>query len=443
MNYRRALAPYPPIQPEVGLPGRPAQPNPAQIRQALRRGDWETAVRLAMGAGVTDVNQLTDSLFYVLHPELRGKRISSSQRDLGREWIDIRDRRVRPVLESRGRSPAGTPAGKPTQPGEAWQSQFAAPMQGLAGTAPRMRLLRLEDEFEEHEDIAVAPLGYDEILNRIRQELVLPFSDPNDPGLALRRRRLRGAFASVPAARTRELYARLGEQPTRDELSRLFHGRLATATRRELLKILHDRFPPDVPATVPKPPAAPAPVWPSEPLPPADKARFQVALDALNQKVAGTTDPRAWRYRCWLAKLAAGADDRVIEWHRICPRTSGAIGAAYVIGPCDITAGNSVDQAELEAAIKTVPDVESANQRLKFITHMRSDILFTYELTSPDLHLENFMRFHDEVNAAVTKLDQWANSPMGGSSAMPSAYISIKDWIGARQRDPNSVYSCL
>ena len=110
MNYRRGLASYPPIQPEVGRPARTAQPNPAQIQEALRRGLWDTAVRLAMGTGVTDVNQLTDTLFYLLHPELRGRRIGPSQRDLAREWTEIRDRRVRPALESRGRVPSGTPA---------------------------------------------------------------------------------------------------------------------------------------------------------------------------------------------------------------------------------------------------------------------------------------------------------------------------------------------
>ena len=47
-----------------------------------------------MGAGVTDLNQLTDTLFYLLHPELRGRRIGPSQRDLARQWIEIRDRRV-------------------------------------------------------------------------------------------------------------------------------------------------------------------------------------------------------------------------------------------------------------------------------------------------------------------------------------------------------------
>jgi hypothetical protein len=324
------------------------------------------------------------------------------------------------------------------------QSEVAV-MPLLGHSAPQMRPLRLEGEFEGHKDHGVVPpLTYDEILNRIRHELIIPFQDPNDPGLVFRLLRLRGLFVSVPADRTHELYARLGESATRDELSRLFHGRLATATRQDLLKILHDRFPAAAPAPASAPPpTAPPVVSPGEPLPPADKARFQVALDSLRKMVASSNDPRSWRYNCWLSKLAAGADDRVIEWHRICPATSGAIGAAYVVGPCDIAAGSSVDQTALQAAIKSIPDVEPANQRLGFITHMRSDILFAYEMTSPSVHLENFRRLHDEVNAAIVKLDQWANSPIGGSSAMPAAYVSIKDWIGALQRDPSSVYSCL
>jgi lysozyme len=110
MNYRRGLASYPTIQQEVGRPAPTARPNQAQVQEALRRGLWDMAVRLVMATGVTDVNQLTDTLFYVLHPELRGTRIGPSQRDLAREWTEIRDRRVRPVLESRGRPPSGTSA---------------------------------------------------------------------------------------------------------------------------------------------------------------------------------------------------------------------------------------------------------------------------------------------------------------------------------------------
>lgn len=109
MRSRQSLAPHPPIRLEAGRPGRPAQLNQAQILQALRRGLWDTAVRLAMSTGVTGVNQLTDTLFHLLHPELHGRRIDRSQHDLAREWIEIRDRRVRPVLESHSRFPEPGP----------------------------------------------------------------------------------------------------------------------------------------------------------------------------------------------------------------------------------------------------------------------------------------------------------------------------------------------
>jgi GH25 family lysozyme M1 (1,4-beta-N-acetylmuramidase) len=66
-----------------------------------------------MSTGVTHVDQLTDTLFYLLHPEMRGKRIEPGQRDLAREWIQIRDRYVRPVLQGSGPPATGGPA----QPG--------------------------------------------------------------------------------------------------------------------------------------------------------------------------------------------------------------------------------------------------------------------------------------------------------------------------------------
>ena len=190
-------------------------------------------------------------------------------------------------------------------------------------------------------------------------------------------------------------------------------------------------------------PAPPAFVNEAEPLPANATGRFSVALAELERQIAASTDPRTWRYRCWLGKLKAGGDDRVITWHRICPRTSGALGAAYVVGPCDITAGSAVDQTQLEAAIHAIADVEPANRRLQFITYMRSDLLVSYELAEVKLLLENFRSLHDEVVLALDNLDKWANSPMGGSSAMPPAYVALKDWIGSRQRDPSSVYSCL
>jgi hypothetical protein len=279
---------------------------------------------------------------------------------------------------------------------------------------------------------------YDQILARVRRELALRFMDPYDPRLLERRRRLRLLFESVPPGRARELHDRLGTRATSDNLSRAFHGRLAAATRAELLGILRERA-----AASPAPPKPPAWVDTAAPLPADAENRFRAALKALELKAQASTDARAWRYRCWLSKLRAGADDRVIKWHRICPRTSAAIGAALIVGPCDIGAGRAVDQLELEAAMTSVDDVEAANRRLRFITYLRSDIVFTQELIGESLQLESLRVLHDEVTQAVRKLAIWANNPMGGSSAMTPAYIAIKDWIGRRQRDPNSVYSCM
>lgn len=86
-------------------------------------------------------------------------------------------------------------------------------------------------------------MDYEEILDQISRELALRFEDPDDPALFERRQRLRALFESVPPAHVQELHSRLGERSTGDELSESFHGRLAKATRRELLKILRDRFP--------------------------------------------------------------------------------------------------------------------------------------------------------------------------------------------------------
>lgn len=183
-------------------------------------------------------------------------------------------------------------------------------------------------------------------------------------------------------------------------------------------------------------------VVPWEPLPPDAKDRFSKALDVLEQKVNAGQDARNWRYQCWIKKLRAGADDRVIQWYKIYPAKTGAIGAAYIVGPRNMADGTPVDQEQLERLIRSVSDVPRANELLGFITFTRSEILFNYESISDSLQMENFRNFHDRVIEAIEKLGKWANSPMGGSSAMPPAYVSLKDWIGQQQRYANSIYSC-
>jgi hypothetical protein len=170
--------------------------------------------------------------------------------------------------------------------------------------------------------------------------------------------------------------------------------------------------------------------------------RFNEAVKALESTVSTTPDPRKRRHLCWLEKLKRpDVDDRVIGWSKICPKTSGAIGAAMVVGPCDLTQGMPVDQAALERSIRSVNDVESANNSLQFVTHARSAIVAAYEMTSQPL--DSLRRMTDDTGRAIDKLSKWADAPTGGSSAMPTAYRAIKDWIMRRQKDTRSIYSCF
>jgi hypothetical protein len=280
---------------------------------------------------------------------------------------------------------------------------------------------------------------YAQIVETLRKELATPFTDPDDPGLLARRARLRTLFRGVPPAYAKTLFDRLGAKATDDELSKEFHYRLARATRHELLGILA-AIPPPAPPAAPAPKPAPVLVWGTNPLPASEAPRFDAALGTLEDLVNKSNDPRKWRYQCWFNKLKAGADDRVIEWGRICPAKYGATGAAYIVGPCDLMWGTPVSQDVIYKTIRNIADVEAKGADIDIITHLRSDFVVAVEMTA--LPFENLQTAHDMVVMAIDKLDKWANNPMGGSSAMPKEYVAIKDWIGQRQRDPNSVYSC-
>lgn len=291
----------------------------------------------------------------------------------------------------------------------------------------------------EYEATPSSAQQYADILQQLRRELTIPFKGPNDPGLYSRLQRLRRLFSRVPPSYAKMLYDRLGVRPTRDELSKTFHYKLSSPTRKELLETLRRRIP-AAPAPQSAKPSAPF-VWPTIPLPPSETSRFVRALTKLEAIVNASSDARKWRYQCWIDKLKkAGTDDRVVRWAHICPVKSGAIGAAYLVGPCDISI-TPVDQDRIEKSIQSVPDVDKVGGSLLFITFLKSEIVVNEEMTG--MPLENLRTLHDDVTKAIDKLDKWANSPMGGSSAMPPAYVSIKDWIGQRQRDPNSVYSCM
>src|SRR5262245_55666291 len=196
---------------------------------------------------------------------------------------------------------------------------------------------------------------YDDLVREIKKELVRPFQSPNDPGLQVRRQRLRQLFSQIPSTHTKRLHSLLGQTPGNDELSKIFHYRLSTPERRELLEILKRNFPVTV---APPTPVAPPPVqqkvlvWGTRPLPASENARFFSAFQKLQKLVSASGDPRSWRYWCWFNKLLMGGDDRLVRWSTICPRKSGAIGAAYVVGPCDLTLGSPVRQEDIQNGIK-------------------------------------------------------------------------------------------
>lgn len=179
------------------------------------------------------------------------------------------------------------------------------------------------------------------------------------------------------------------------------------------------------------------------PLPPSESPRFDAAVQRLEPFALGMAAAGMPRYKCWLDKLKTGdVDDRLIEWGLICPSKTGALGNAFAVGPCELR-GPRPSQAEIQAAISSVADVEAKGAHVGstgIFTHLKSAIVFWGELAVQPL--DALRAIHDDVNMAIINLDLWANAPMGGSSAMPTAYVSIKDWIGQRQRDPKSLYNC-
>jgi hypothetical protein len=182
-------------------------------------------------------------------------------------------------------------------------------------------------------------------------------------------------------------------------------------------------------------------VWGTMPLPASENGRFLSALAKLEKLIYSSGKRSDLRYLCWLTKLKIpGTDDRVVRWSTICPRTTGAIGAAAIVGPCDITQGMPIKQDTIEKSFRSVDDVERKGQSVGIFTYVRSDIVVAVELTADPL--ASFRNLYDNAIIATHKLHLWANNPMGGSSAMPKAYVSIKDWIGRKQRDKSSLNSC-
>jgi len=93
--------------------GRPAQPSHspegrAVPRRDLKNGPESAAVKRSVTSGQRDESKLTDLVFLLRHPERRGRKLEPNEKEfklLSKEWVEIRDRLVRPILASMGALP--------------------------------------------------------------------------------------------------------------------------------------------------------------------------------------------------------------------------------------------------------------------------------------------------------------------------------------------------
>lgn len=109
---------------------------PASIAAAVRAGHVSLEVGFALAAGNRNVNELTNRVFHARHPELGGRIIRADEEAFSREWVDIRDLLVRPLVERLGGAAAARTRVAAPAP--------AAPSTSIPGVQPR-RVSRVDD----------------------------------------------------------------------------------------------------------------------------------------------------------------------------------------------------------------------------------------------------------------------------------------------------------
>jgi hypothetical protein len=112
---------------------------PESVLKAARGGLEGAAIKLAVASGHRDENRLTNLIFFARHPERQGQALARGEPDferLGREWVELRDRFVRPAL-------AGpTPAGGARAPAKApWVGALVPRLERYRGDIPLNFLL--------------------------------------------------------------------------------------------------------------------------------------------------------------------------------------------------------------------------------------------------------------------------------------------------------------
>ena len=103
---------------------------------AMAKGGWATAIAIAIGAGLRDINQLTNMVFWFRHPQMIGQKLRADQRDLAREWLQIRDQVVKPALASGVPTAPAAPSGPSTPAPTAVGKRTSIPSDGLRWFGP-------------------------------------------------------------------------------------------------------------------------------------------------------------------------------------------------------------------------------------------------------------------------------------------------------------------
>jgi hypothetical protein len=178
------------------------------------------------------------------------------------------------------------------------------------------------------------------------------------------------------------------------------------------------------------------------PVPAARAAEVTRAVSALSTRLdrVRTTGDIGIKLNCWVHKLGeADLDDRVIKWTRICPNLqTGPAKASSVCEP-----PMTVPEESLYQSVKTVDEVETANNSLYFMARLKSEVL-DLQTSFPGNDRDQFvvdqlLHMIRDVEAAQQELDAMAASTEHGG--IPRHFRSMREWIARKSRDPKSLYS--
>jgi len=100
------------LEPEAGPPPGGQEGIVDSFTDMVRRGLVSAAVLAAVVAGERDERTLTNRIFFARHRELGGRKLRPDDTSLATEWLQIRDRIVRPLLASRQSGPSAPPGGR-------------------------------------------------------------------------------------------------------------------------------------------------------------------------------------------------------------------------------------------------------------------------------------------------------------------------------------------